>query len=383
MPFIHWDYDVVIVGGGLAGLVSACILATHKKRVLLIEKKEYPFHKVCGEYISNEVVGYLQSLGFDPFQYGASVINRLRISTPSGKNVHADLDFGGFGLSRYVMDGAIYNLAKDKGADVLTNSKVTDIRFINEGFEIDVADKGMIAAKLIIGAYGKRDVLDKKLDRDFIQKHTGYMGVKYHVRLDYPLDEIGLDNFLGGYCGIAKIEEDKYNICYLYKRNEKVKFKNLQELEETILYRNPVLRRIFTSAEFISRKPEAINEICFSRKRLIENHILMCGDAAGLITPLCGNGMSMAITGAKLLVELIIDSGILDRQNISTSDRSNLENRYSRVWQKQFTSRLFWGRTIQGFFGVPVVTDLCIRSIAAMPQIKKWLINATHGKPLV
>ncbi|RYD54439.1 MAG: NAD(P)/FAD-dependent oxidoreductase [Sphingobacteriales bacterium] len=383
MSSIIPDYDVVIVGGGLAGLVSACILADDNRKVLLIEKKEYPFHKVCGEYISNEVLGYLQSLGFDPLQYGASDITKLRISTPAGKNVYTDLDLGGFGISRHLMDNALCELAKQKAATVWTNTKVTDVRFTDEQFSVEISGRDSVMAKLVIGSYGKRDVLDKKLNRDFIQKHTGYMGVKYHVRLDYPVDEIGLDNFDGGYCGIVKIEEDKYNICYLYKRNEKVRFKSVRELEERVLCKNPRLREIFTSATFVTEAPEAINEICFSSKQLVENHILMCGDAAGLITPLCGNGMSMAIGGAKLLGELIIKSRLLDHNCINKDERKKLEQEYCNKWQRQFGSRLFWGRALQGIFGIPMVSDLCIRSLALVPPANRWLMAATHGRPLV
>ncbi|HZZ75876.1 MAG TPA: FAD-dependent oxidoreductase, partial [Puia sp.] len=47
-------YDVAIVGGGLAGLSLAILLARESYRVCLFEKEAYPFHKVCGEYISME-----------------------------------------------------------------------------------------------------------------------------------------------------------------------------------------------------------------------------------------------------------------------------------------------------------------------------------------
>ena len=55
--------DVIIIGGGLAGLTNAIHLSKLGKKVLLIEKNEYPKHKVCGEYISNEVLPYLEFLG--------------------------------------------------------------------------------------------------------------------------------------------------------------------------------------------------------------------------------------------------------------------------------------------------------------------------------
>src|ERR1043165_5802055 len=73
---VNPSFDAIIIGGGLAGLVCAISLSRAGHRVMVIEKKAYPFHKVCGEYVSNEVSRYLQSLGFDPHAYGASRIVR-------------------------------------------------------------------------------------------------------------------------------------------------------------------------------------------------------------------------------------------------------------------------------------------------------------------
>ena len=67
----HLSFHVSIIGGGLAGLVSAIHLSKKGLKVLLIEKNEYPKHKVCGEYISNEVLPYFNSLGIHPINYGA------------------------------------------------------------------------------------------------------------------------------------------------------------------------------------------------------------------------------------------------------------------------------------------------------------------------
>ena len=100
--FVNIDktlYDVIIVGGGLAGLVCSILLSRKGFKILLLEKKSYPFNKVCGEYVSNEVIGFLNTLGFDPYKHNASQIDKLRISFPSGKNIFVDLDMGGFGIS--------------------------------------------------------------------------------------------------------------------------------------------------------------------------------------------------------------------------------------------------------------------------------------------
>ena len=373
------DFDVIIVGGGLAGLTSAILLSRNKKKVLLIEKKSYPFHKVCGEYVSNEVLPFLKSLGFDPFKHGAVELKQLRVSSPSGKQYFIEHDIGGFGLSRYRMDWEMFKVAQSVGAQVRTNTKVTDIIFGDNNFKVETNQGETFSSKLVIGSYGKRDLLDKKLNRDFIKNHTGYLGVKYHVRLSYPMDA-GLDNFEGGYCGISRIEDNKYNLCYLYKRNPKKDYKTIHELEENVLFRNPVIKNIFENSEFLFDEPEVINEISFAPKKIIENHILMCGDSAGLITPVCGNGMSMAINGARLLCELILESEILKSGNITIQARKNLEEDYETKWKKYFQRRLFWGRAIQSVFGSRDLTSLGLKIIHSIPLLKKWLIANTHGK---
>lgn len=374
-------YDAVIIGGGLAGLICAIELSRAGHRVLVLEKKEYPFHKVCGEYISNEVLGYLQSLGFDPFRYGAARIGRLRVSTPSGKNMYTRLPLGGFGLSRLVMDDALHQLAVQLGAKVLTGVRVTDVD-CEDGFCITrTSDGAKYKAMLNIGSWGKRDVLDKKLAREFINRHTGFMGVKYHIRTDYPADEIGLDNFPGGYCGITKIEGDRYNLCYLYQRSFG-HFKSVPELEEAMLFQNPVLKRLFAESDAVQSEPEVINEICFARKQQVVNHVLLCGDTAGLITPLCGNGMSMAIAAARLLAHTIIQSRVLQFRSIPAAAREKLEHDYTCAWRRQFSRRLYWGRTIQRFFGEPRLSEIMLRSIHAIPAAERWLIRQTHGEPL-
>jgi flavin-dependent dehydrogenase len=376
------SYDVIIIGGGLAGLVCSIELSRAGRRVVVLEKKAYPFHKVCGEYVSHEVLGYLQSLGFDPYEHGAARITRLRVSTPSGKNIYAPLSPGGFGLSRFVMDDALQSLAVQFGAQVITGARVTDVQNDNGRCIATTATGARFSALLTIGAWGKRDVLDKKLDRDFLKAHTGYLGVKYHIRADYPADEIGLDNFPGGYCGISKIEGDKYNLCYLYQRDYGGNFKTMAELEGAMLHRNPILKRIFTQSDFLLPQPEVINEISFSAKRQTDAHVLMCGDTAGLITPLCGNGMSMAIAAAKLLSEIILESGVLQSGPILPSARAALEQAYSRAWSRRFGHRLYWGRTIQRAFGAPRLSEIVLRFIHAIPAAERWLIDQTHGRPL-
>ena len=106
----------------------------------------------------------------------------------------------------------------------------------------------------------------------------------------------------------------------------------------------------------------------------MENHVLMVGDAAGMITPLCGNGMSMAFHSAKIAFENI------DAFLKKDFSREVMEKQYSAEWQKAFKNRLKNGRLIQKLFGKVGLTNIFISIIKYFPFAIKKMIRATHGK---
>ena len=299
-------YDVCIIGGGLAGLVSAIHLSKTGLSVILVEKNEYPKHKVCGEYISKEVLPYLQFLDADPMTVGAKSINRFLLSTINGKTTEATLPLGGFGISRYVLDNFLLQKAKQNNCIILQDS-VSAIVFNKDIFNISTKQGHEITATIVIGAYGKRSNLDVKLNRSFIQQQSPFVAVKTHMRGSFPEDLVALHNFKGGYCGVSQVENGNINVCYIANYKSFQRYKNIDAFNREVLCQNPHLKNIFENAVPVFEQPLTISQISFSNKTSIENHMLMCGDAAGMIHPLCGNGMAMAIHSAKMASELIID----------------------------------------------------------------------------
>ncbi|MBC7922134.1 MAG: FAD-dependent monooxygenase [Ferruginibacter sp.] len=367
--------DVLIIGGGLAGLVSALQLARAGLRVGVIEKKTYPFHRVCGEYLSNEVLPFVQSLGVDLDRLQPARITRFQLTSPTGKRLDLPLDLGGFGLSRYALDEELYRMATAAGATFQLGKSVEKVIFENDAFSVTLSDGSVGESKLVIGAFGKRSRLDKQLDRAFIRQHSPYVGVKYHVRHDFPKNLIALHNFKDGYCGISAIENEKYCLCYLTTRENLRQHGHIEAMEEAVLHRNPHLKRIFTEAQFLYDKPEVINEISFAPKQAVENHVLMAGDAAGLITPLCGNGMAMAIHAAQILSLLVV------RYYRGELDRPALERAYRWQWQSNFARRLWVGRRVQRLFGDEWLSESTVRFFNQAKPLARLLVKQTHGKP--
>lgn len=371
-------YDVAIVGGGLAGLAAAIQVSSKGHKVILFEKEAYPFHKVCGEYISLESWSFLISLGVPLNDLNLPIINELFLTAPNGKSFTTKLPLGGFGISRYLLDDTLAQLAIKSGVHLLQKTKVDDITFDND-FTVHFKGKA-IAANLCCAAHGKRSNLDVKWNRKFLQEKghrlNNYVGIKYHVKTAWNENVIGLHNFKNGYCGISKIEGDKYCVCYMTKaENLKAHNNSIEQMQEAVLFQNPHLKKIFSESEVLENFPVTISQISFSKKPKVENGVLLLGDAAGMITPLCGNGMSIALHTAKIAATLT-DDFLCHRIT-----RKEVEKQYELQWKKHFAGRLQTGRWIQSFFGSTSLSNFFVSSFKAFPFLARPVIKQTHGRP--
>lgn len=379
MTAVKAQYDVAIVGGGLAGLAASIELVRKGYRVILLEKKHYPFHRVCGEYISEDSRPFLERLGVPVSQLPLPAIRKLVVSAPNGNQLETSLDSGGFGISRHRLDHLLAEQACRSGVDLRQGVKVQDIVW-EDGQSRIITDAMMVTASLVIGSFGKRANLDVRWNRASAMEKSGrlqqFIAVKYHIRYPHDRGTIALHNFRQGYCGISAIEDGLSCLCYLTTAANLVSAGNsIPEMEATVLAQNPQLRKILEVSERIWTVPLSISQVSFARKTLIDNHVLMVGDAAGMITPLCGNGMSMALQGSLLL------SQQADRFLSGKQNRDQLEANYQQLWKAHFSRRLLAGRIIQRWFGDPRLTNWLVKAGRAVPGFTRYLVRQTHGNP--
>jgi menaquinone-9 beta-reductase len=362
-------YDLAIIGGGLGGLSLAILQAKAGRSVVLFEKNDYPQHKVCGEYISLESWDFLEKLGIPLSKLKLPIIKKLLVSSPKGTKLETDLDLGGFGISRFLLDKLLAEKAIENGVKLHIKTTVKDFNKYADFTEI-VSSGAPVNARKVVGAFGKRSNLDILWDRPFIKKNrttlNQYIGVKYHIKYNFPKDLIALHNFEDGYCGISAIEDDFCCLCYLTtKNNLKISGNDIPTMQRTILSKNPHLKAIFEEAEFLWENPEVISQVSFEKKSIEENGISFIGDAAGMIAPLCGNGMSMAMHSAFLQHEAMI---------------SDKKEKYFAVWNRNFNLRLKIGRLIQSLFGGLWTTEFIINILKLNKSTLKFIISKTHGQ---
>ena len=369
-------FDVIIIGGGLAGLTSAIHLSKQHKNILLIEKNPYPKHKVCGEYISNEVLPYLKSLGVDPIAHGAKQISKIHLTTTKSNLITGNLPLGGFGMSRYCLDDLLAKKAISNGVAILQDS-VEGVDFKDELFTVQTNKTIAFQSKIVIGAFGKRSPLDVKMNREFIQKKSPYLAIKTHVKGEFPEDLVALHNFKGGYCGVSKVENNAINLCYISDYRSFKKFKNIEDFQEQVVFKNNHLKRIFQESKAMFDKPITISQISFETKNPVENHMIMCGDTAGMIHPLCGNGMAMAIKSAQLA-----STRALQFLNGEIKTREGLEKSYLRDWNKEFKNRLRIGHFIAWLFRNKTISEIAYSALKKLPFLLPMIIKKTHGKTM-
>lgn len=366
-------YNVIIIGGGLAGLVSALHLSKKGLSVAVIEKNAYPKHKVCGEYISNEVLPYLRSLDFDPIALNAKEIRNFIISSSKSNAIETELPLGGFGMSRYALDYELAKKAKANGVTIF-EEMVVDVYYENECFRVQTK-KNTYQATIVLGAYGKRSNIDMKLKRAFTKKASPYLAVKAHYKGSFSPDLVGLHNFKGGYCGVSKVENDHINICYITSFKAFKAYKNIEDFQQNVLLKNKHLKAVLENSSLVFEKPITISQISFAVKNPVEYHMLMMGDTAGMIHPLCGNGMAMGIRSAQIASELLVKFF-----NKEIASRQALEERYSKEWNREFKSRLRTGRQLARLFRMYRFSEIMLFTLKLFPKLLPFIIKKTHGK---
>lgn len=368
---------VVIIGGGLAGLTAAIHLSKKGVPVKLFEKEEFPHHKVCGEYVSREILPYFEQLDLKLSSLKPAEISRLLYSTASGNPVEVPLPLGGLGLSRYAFDDYLYKMALKNGVEVLQET-ITSVDFLEDVHELKTSEGKQYRAKIVLGAFGKRSLLDKNLNRPFFRKKTSWLAVKAHYKAeDFPDDLVALHNFEGGYCGLSQTETGVVNVCYLATYDKFKEHKDPAVFNENVLRKNPFLNDFFAAAKPVFDNPLTIAQISFSRKETVKNHVLMLGDAAGLLHPLCGNGMAMAIHSAKIASETVFK--YLAEPSI---DRDKMEQEYIEKWNSNFKSRIRAGKILQKILLNQNIAEVSQSMVSKMPFLLPQIIKRTHGNPI-
>lgn len=373
-------YDVAVLGAGIAGSSVAKSLADKGWDTLLIDRQLFPRHKVCGEFLSPESLCTLNQLGLRESidSLHPSLINRTRLIYCHGDTIEIPLPGIGLGVSRYSLDSTLHQLAQRSGVHVQTATTATSVYPNERGYTIEtIQEQGSkpYAVRAVIAAWGANR-------RSGLPGHTlksstrnKYIGVKSHFSGIEIESVVGLYFFPGGYVGISPIEGGLVNVAALLTRD------SFHNTEKTILgmidaaaSRNPKLYQKLARAIPVPGTQAAVAPVDLRRERVTWELIPHVGDAALMIPPLCGDGMSMALRSAQLCATL---ADFYLRGDISLSQ---WQQQYTQSIQREFKGPLRWGRLLQWLFEVPVLPRLLLGIAHLTPGLAFELVQATRLK---
>ncbi len=367
------DDTVLIVGGGLAGLSLAILLAQNGYGVQLWEKGQYPRHKVCGEYISTESLSFLKRLGLGEELPKWPSIQQFFLTSEHGYSGTCTLDTGGVGVSRYHLDHLLYQKAISLGVEVAMNKSGKNI-YWDEGNKhyLVKPNKGLDQHfKLVIGSFGRNNGL-----LPLAPTPKKYLGVKYHIAEGPAVNTIEMHHFEGGYCGVSAVEGQQYCLCYLVDAKQLQRFKgDIDSLEKSVLSANPFLKERLQSARTFQGVRTA--NIVFGSTSLDGISYPLTGDALGFIPPITGNGMSLAFRSATTLFPWIEEylEGNLTREKL-LQYQIHYEEQYlrKRIQRGIFLHQLITKRN-------PLVQQALLKGLTHFPGLMRLSAKMAVGQP--
>ncbi|MBD2847711.1 FAD-dependent monooxygenase [Paenibacillus sp. IB182496] len=296
------SYDAVVLGAGLAGSAAAKALADLGWRTALIERRRLPRHKVCGAFLSPESAELLDALGLGGVtaELGASRIERAVLTMPGGRPIELALPAPAAGLSRYALDAALQAAAVRSGARLLQGS-VRRVATAGEwGWRVE-ADYGgerlALRSRVVVEARGAGA-------GEASSGPARQLGLGAHYEGLTRGGAVEMYFFRGGYLGLCPVEDGRYNMAALLTASELWR----QGGDALGMLHAAAARHPRLQARLAGGRPVAgtLSAVVVPRYRAgiraASDGCLRIGDAAARIPPLCGDGMSMALRAAQLVV---------------------------------------------------------------------------------
>ncbi len=390
--------DVAILGAGIAGSVMAYQMAELGWRTVLLDKARFPRHKSCGEFLSPESAGMLSALGLAEAVagLGAAPMNRVEIHGPSGGFLEFALPAPAIGVSRYRLDTRLHQLAKEYGAEWRSPAVVKKVAEIDSakpelGFTIDYVQHGesrRLQARAVIGAWGRnpqtglmqpsgKGANGRPEAGDAGREGGGrepWMGIKVHYQGLMPGEAIALYFFPGGgYLGLAPIEGGRVNAAALLPR---AAFREAGGSVQGVLDRaaalHPRLRERLRAGEPIAGTQAAVAPVNISRSPVPWRQFALIGDAAMVIPPLCGDGMTMALRSVQLAAPLA------ERFLRGELALAEWREQYSAALTRELKRPLFWGRLMQAALGSRCWAPPLLQLGSLLPGLTQRMFRATR-----
>jgi len=306
------QYDVIVVGGGPAGASAAHTLAGHGMKVCLVDKAEFPRDKLCGGLLTERSRKVFDTVFETDWQHAVEGVSHGMRFFYHERLLNEVKDYTKLTWTRRTrFDAHLVDLAKDAGAHLRQGVAVKTVE--PESCTVTLADGIRISADYLIGADGVNSIVAQSLFGRAFDKKTIAFGLEMEAPLDGRLQaitdpEIYFGVVKWGYGWVfPKRETLTIGVAGLWRKNRDIK----SAFERFVEHRCQGLPQAKIKGQYIP----------FGDYRRMpgRDNILLCGDAAGVVEPITGEGIAYAMQSGYLAARAIIEAA--DRRQPATACR--------------------------------------------------------------
>ncbi|BDG03073.1 NAD(P)/FAD-dependent oxidoreductase [Anaeromyxobacter oryzae] len=359
--------DVVVVGGGPAGLALAAAAAARGLDVTVLERGVPPLDKACGEGVLPAGLRALETLGVLPLLPPADIarIREIRWIEPDGIAARLALPPpGGLGVRRTALRAALRARAAALGVEILEGAEVVGHRREAGAIRAEVAGGAAVPGRVLVAADGLGSPVRHREGLDRRVAGAPRFGIRQHLAMTPWSDAVEVHFGDGAEAYVTPAGARRVGIAILFERGEQVRF-------EALLRRFPALLARVEGAPADSVVRGAGPFARASRARVADRLVLL-GDAAGYVDAVTGEGLSLAFGCALDLAALLPDA--LAR-GASTAALAG----YERVWRRRFVPYARWTRLVLGLSRRPALRRRVLALARATPAVFERVVAGVVG----
>ncbi len=359
-------YDVAIVGSGPGGSSAAFYLSKLGRSVIILDKEKLPRRKICGDAISQIAQKHLMNMGVlqeileekkGRWAEVGGLVSPRRITyiDNSAEEIGSHLMIS---IKREIMDYKMALAAKREGASLVDEYNVKEVKF-SEKYQLWTLiphgdKKKKFRAKVLIAADGAVSKIARSLG--IINSPPQAVCSSVYIKSgthQYKEDGVCLytQDILPGYTALFKEADGDLVFCCYIIPGGRYKTSDLQHVHQSFLSGEPYISRALGPKAKIEPMNSAPLRLGGVRKSYAD-HLLIVGDAAGMIDPLTGEGIQYAMDAGEIAANVLDEAFYKD----DLSEKSL--KKYHEKWMKVFGRDFKWStRMVKVLAKKPIFID--------------------------
>ena len=375
-------WDAIVVGAGPAGAFAAAGLARAGLTTLVVDRKAFPRHKVCGGCLNAHAVSLLESAGLaDELRaLGARPLSAVRLQY-AGR--HADLALPpGLAVTRATLDAVLVRAAISAGSAFLpeTSALVTaddavPVRRSDLTRQVlfqQRDDRSVVSsARVVVVAdgLGHSSLRDSPSMRGVVESDAriGIGAIADAGCVDALSGCVTMVVGRGGYVGIADVEEARINVAAAFD----VDFLKAQGGPAGAVRATLTSARVPATPALDALDWQGTVPLTRHVVRPVAHRVFVLGDAAGYVEPFTGEGMAWALSAADALVPLAARA-------IADWDQS-IEQQWLDTYDRMVRQNQRWCRIMARTLRYPSLVGVIVTSLRLQPALARpFLAHIVH-----